>query len=320
MARAGDILVRTMDLLAAKVRPGVTTGISTSRPRSSSARRARHRPSRAIAASRARSARRPTTWSSTASRIASGSRGGDVLSVDIGVIYDGWVADAARTFSVGEVSPVAVEAPARSPRSRSSRPWSSAGRADGWETSGHAVQQHVEAAGFSIVRSLVGHGIGRSMHEEPQIANYGNPGKGDAARGGHGARRRADDHGGAPHGPHGRRRWAIYSQDGSLAAHFEFTIAITPEGPRILTPWHESKSRVVRGLAQRSVQRTPPRAGSPGPARARSCRARARVPSGTAKSRQPRSPASGSMRTTPSKPFEHGALTPITARARRPEP
>jgi methionyl aminopeptidase len=92
------------------------------------------------------------------------------------------------------------------------------------------------------VRSLVGHGIGRSMHEEPQIPNYGPPGKGvpleegmvlavePMVTAGRHMVRMGDD------------GWAIYSQDGSLAAHFEFTIAVTAEGPRILTPWHESKS------------------------------------------------------------------------------
>ena len=98
----------------------------------------------------------------------------------------------------------------------------------------------MEAAGLSIVRSLVGHGIGRSMHEEPQVPNYGKPGTGIVLEEGmvlaiepmvtagrHGVRT-GEDH------------WAIYSQDGSLAAHFEFTVAITADGPRILTPWHEA--------------------------------------------------------------------------------
>jgi methionyl aminopeptidase len=105
---------------------------------------------------------------------------------------------------------------------------------------GHVVQQHVEAAGLSVVRSLVGHGIGRDMHEEPQIPNYGQPDTGIpleegmvlaiepmVTAGRHGVRV-ADDH------------WSIFSQDGSLAAHFEFTIAITTNGPRVLTPWHEA--------------------------------------------------------------------------------
>jgi methionyl aminopeptidase len=110
---------------------------------------------------------------------------------------------------------------------------------------GNAVQQHVEANGFSVVRSLVGHGIGREMHEEPRIANYGPGGKGVplepgmvlavepmTTAGRHGVRMGDDG-------------WAIYSQDGSLAAHFEFTIAVTEDGPRILTPWHESKARAA---------------------------------------------------------------------------
>jgi methionyl aminopeptidase len=91
-----------------------------------------------------------------------------------------------------------------------------------------------------VVRSLVGHGIGRDMHEDPQIPNYGQPGTGIVLEEGmvlavepmvtagrHGVRV-ADDH------------WSIFSQDGSLAAHFEFTIAITADGPRVLTPWHEA--------------------------------------------------------------------------------
>jgi methionyl aminopeptidase len=103
----------------------------------------------------------------------------------------------------------------------------------------HAVQKRVESEGLSVVRSLVGHGIGRSMHEDPQVPNYGEPGRGPKLEEGmvlavepmvnagrHGVRMGDDG-------------WAIYSQDGSLAAHFEFTIAVTADGPRILTPWHE---------------------------------------------------------------------------------
>ena len=166
---------------------------------------------------------------------------GDVLTVDIGVVYDGWVADAARTFPVGEVSPVASKLLEVTEGSlfkavEQCRIGNRLGDVS------HAVQEHVEADGFSIVRSLVGHGIGRDMHEEPQIPNYGPPGKGipleegmvlavePMVTAGRHMVRMGDD------------GWAIYSQDGSLAAHFEFTIAITADGPRILTPWHLSKS------------------------------------------------------------------------------
>ena len=97
----------------------------------------------------------------------------------------------------------------------------------------------MEGAGLSIIRSLVGHGIGRDMHEDPQIPNFGKPGTGPELEegmvlaiepmvnaGGHEIRMGGDG-------------WAVYSQDGSLAAHFEHTVAVTSDGARILTPWHE---------------------------------------------------------------------------------
>jgi methionyl aminopeptidase len=164
---------------------------------------------------------------------------GDILSVDIGVIKDGWVADAARTFAVGAVTPIATKLM----RTTEEALFGAVEQCRVGKRLGdvsHAVQQHVEDAGFSIVRTLVGHGIGRSMHEDPQIPNYGVPGTGVrleegmvfavepmVTAGRHGVRI-GDD------------QWAIYSQDGSLAAHFEFTVAVTEKGPRILTPWHEA--------------------------------------------------------------------------------
>ena len=104
-----------------------------------------------------------------------------------------------------------------------------------------AVQRRVEADGYSVIRSLVGHGVGRDMHEDPQIPNFGSPGTGPVLEqgmvlaiepmvnaGGHEVRMGADN-------------WAVYSLDGSLAAHFEHTVAITTSGPRILTPWHDEE-------------------------------------------------------------------------------
>lgn len=163
---------------------------------------------------------------------------GDILSVDIGVTLDGWVADGAVTFPVGPITPIArklLEVTRQSlfDAAEQCRPGNRLGDVS------HAVQTCVEASGMSVVRSLVGHGIGRDMHEAPQIPNYGRPGRGPKLEpgmvlavepmvnaGGHQVRLASDE-------------WSIYSKDGSLAAHFEFTVAITPEGPRILTPWHE---------------------------------------------------------------------------------
>ena len=244
MARAGDILVRTMDLLAAKVRPGVTTGELDS---------AAEKFIRSQGATPAFKGYRGFPGSICASpndMVVHGIPGkfklsrGDVLSVDIGVVYDGWVADAARTFGVGEVSPVAEKLLQVTQESLfGAVEQCRAGNRLG--DVGHAVQEHVEGAGFSIVRSLVGHGIGRDMHEEPQIPNYGTPGKGTPLEEGMVLAVEPMTTAGRHMVRMGDDGWAIYSQDGSLAAHFEFTVAITADGPRILTPWHESKARVA---------------------------------------------------------------------------
>jgi methionyl aminopeptidase len=239
MGAAGDILVRTMNLLAGKVRPGVTT---------KELDQAAERFIRSQGATPAFKGYRGFPGSICASpnsMIVHGIPGpyklgrGDILSIDIGVVLDGWVADAARTFPVGPISPVAQKLLRVTEESLlAAVPQCRVGNRLGDVS--HAIQERVEAEGLSVVRSLVGHGIGRDMHEEPQIPNFGPPGVGVPLEAGmvlavepmvtagrHGVRV-ADDH------------WSIFSQDGSLAAHFEFTIAITAQGPRILTPWHEA--------------------------------------------------------------------------------
>jgi methionyl aminopeptidase len=241
MARAGEILVRTMDLLAGKIRAGVTTGDLD---------KAAERFIRSQGATPAFKGYRGFPGSICASpndMVVHGIPGrfrlsrGDILSVDIGVVHDGWVADAARTFPVGEVSPVAAKLLEVTRESlfkavEQCRPGKRLGDL------GHAVQQHVEAGGFSVVRSLVGHGIGRDMHEEPQIPNYGQPGKGTLLEPGMVLAVEPMTTAGRHMVRMGDDGWAIYAQDGSLAAHFEFTVAITEDAPRILTPWHESAS------------------------------------------------------------------------------
>jgi methionyl aminopeptidase len=241
MAAAGTILVKTMNLLAGKIRPGVST-----RDLDQAAEKF-IRSQGAEPAFKGYRGFPGSICASPNSMIVHGIPGpyqlerGDILSVDIGVVRDGWVADAARTFPVGPVTPIAGKLLSVTEESlHLAVAQCRAGNRLG--DISHAVQEHVEAAGFSIVRTLVGHGIGRSMHEEPQIPNYGQPGTGvplevgmvlavePMVNAGRHAVRMGDDH------------WAIYSQDGSLAAHFEFTIAITEDGPRILTPWHESSN------------------------------------------------------------------------------
>src|ERR1044071_5656506 len=241
MATAGAVLVKTMDLLAGKIRPGVTTG------ELDRAAEKFIRSQGAVPAFKGYRGFPGSICSSPNDMVVHGIPGkfklsrGDVLSVDIGVVLDGWVADAARTFPVGEVTPVASKLLEVTQRSLfKAVEQCVAGNRLGDVS--HAVQEHVEAEGFSIVRSLVGHGIGRSMHEEPQIPNYGPPGRGVPLE--EGMVLAVEPM--VPAGRHSVRMgddgWAIYSTDGSLSAHFEFTIAITAEGPRILTPWHESKT------------------------------------------------------------------------------
>lgn len=244
MAAAGAILVKTMNLLAGKIRPGVTTGQLDE---------AAEKFIRSQDATPAFKGYRGFPGSICASpnhMVVHGIPGpfklkrGDILSVDIGVVLDGWVADAARTFPVGDVAPVAdklleVTEGSLFQAVEQCRPGNRLGDVS------HAVQEHVEGNGFSVVRSLVGHGIGRNMHEEPQIPNYGPAGKGIVLEEGMVLAVEPMVTAGRHMVRMGDDGWAIYSQDGSLAAHFEFTVAITREGPRVLTPWHESKARAA---------------------------------------------------------------------------
>jgi methionyl aminopeptidase len=239
MAAAGAILVKTMNLLAGKIRPGVSTG------ELDAAAEKFIRSQGAEPAFKGYRGFPGSICASPNSMIVHGIPGryalqrGDIISIDIGVIYDGWVADAARTFAVEPITPIARRLLQVTEESlHKAVPECKVGNRLGDVSS--AVQKHVEAAGFSIVRTLVGHGIGRSMHEDPQIPNYGKPSTGivleegmvlaiePMTTAGRHAVRQGDD------------GWAIYSQDGSLTAHFEFTIAVTADGPRILTPWHEA--------------------------------------------------------------------------------
>jgi methionyl aminopeptidase len=159
---------------------------------------------------------------------------GDVISVDLGVTLDGLIADSAYTFGVGEISAeaqrlldVCQEALA------AGIDQSQAG--NHVSDIGHAVQTVVEGAGFSVVRSLVGHGVGRAYHEDPQIPNFGAPGRGSELLPGMTLAVEPMITAGGPDVVMHADEWSISSEDGSLSAHFEHTVAITREGPRILT-------------------------------------------------------------------------------------
>ena len=244
MAAAGDILVRALELVEGKIRPGVTT------QELDEAAERFIRSQGAVPAFKGYRGFPGSICASPNAMVVHGIPGayrlerGDILSVDVGVVFEGWVADAARTFPVGPITPVAQKLLDTTEGALfAAVPQCVAGNRLG--DISHAIQQHVEAEGFSIIRSLVGHGIGQEMHEDPQIPNYGPPGRGPRLEegmvlaiepmvtAGRHQVRMADDH------------WSIFTQDGSLAAHFEFTIAVTPDGPRVLTPWHEHGRRAA---------------------------------------------------------------------------
>jgi methionyl aminopeptidase len=169
---------------------------------------------------------------------------GDVISVDIGVTLDGLVADSAYTFGVGEISgeaerllDVCQEAlTAGIEQARVGKHVSDIG---------HAVQTVVEGAGFSVVRSLVGHGVGRAYHEDPQIPNFGAPGRGPELLPGITLAIEPMINAGGPDVVMHADEWSISSADGSLSAHFEHTVAVTEDGPRVLTA---AKRPVQAGL------------------------------------------------------------------------
>ena len=165
------------------------------------------------------------------------------------MVLDGWVADAAITHPIGNVTPVATRLLSTTRASlfdavEQCRPGNRLGDVS------HAVQQRVEADGFSVIRSLVGHGIGRDMHEDPQIPNFGDPGTGPELEEGMVLAIEPMVNAGNHQVRMGSDNWAVYSQDGSLTAHFEFTVAITADGPRILTPWHLSSDERAPAGAQ----------------------------------------------------------------------
>jgi methionyl aminopeptidase len=163
---------------------------------------------------------------------------GDIISLDVGVTKGGWVADAAITVPVGPVNPEARRL-LDATREALLAGAAEAGPQNRLGDVSAAIQRQVELEGFSIIRSLVGHGIGRDMHEDPQIPNYGEPGRGPELEPGMVLAIEPMVNAGGPEVRVGDDNWAVYSADGSLAAHFEFTVAVTEDGPRILTPWHE---------------------------------------------------------------------------------
>jgi len=206
MAEGGRILAATLDTVRAAVRPGISTGeldyLAEEFIRSHEG---------ALPAFKGLYGFPATLCTSVNSEIVHGIpsrqrvlKEGDILSIDVGVKYRGYYTDAAQPGNhVGDI--------------------------------GAAVQRVVEAAGFSVVRTLVGHGIGVEPHEDPQVPNYGKPKRREALVPGLCIAIEPMVNAGGPATRTLRDEWTVVTQDGSRSAHFEHTVAITPEGPRVLT-------------------------------------------------------------------------------------
>jgi methionyl aminopeptidase len=237
MAAAGAVQAAALDLVASKIRPGVSTG------ELDAAVERFIRSQGGVPTFKGYRGFPGSICASPNSMVVHGIPGryrvqrGDVLSVDVGVTLDGWVADAARTFPVGEIDDTARTLLSVTEASLHAGVQACVvGNRVGDVSS--AIQTVAEDGGLSVVRSLVGHGVGKDMHEEPQVPNYGRPGKGPRLQEGMVLAIEPMTTAGRPAVRVAADGWAIFSQDDSLAAHFEFTVAVTVKGPLILTPWH----------------------------------------------------------------------------------
>jgi methionyl aminopeptidase len=236
MAKAGRIVAATLDLVRRTVRPGV----STEELDATAEQFIRSHPG-ATPSFKGLYGFPKTLCTSINEEIVHGIpstrrvlREGSIVSVDVGVCVEGFHADAAITVPVGEIAPetarlLEVTQQALAAGVAQAKLGNHVGDI------GHAVQDVAEGAGFGVVRELVGHGVGQRMHEDPQVPNHGQPHRGPRLQAGMTlaiepmitlgdyATRMLDD------------KWTVVTADGSLAAHFEHTVAITKEGPRILT-------------------------------------------------------------------------------------
>jgi methionyl aminopeptidase len=244
MARAGEVVVDTLTMIGEELRPGVSM-LELDRLAEEYIR-----DRGGVPTSKGYRGYPATLCISPNAMIVHGipteyrAREGDLVSVDLGVTLDGLIADSAHTFGVGEISEdaqrlldVCQEALAAGiGQARVGRHVSDIG---------HSIQTVVEGAGFSVVRSLVGHGVGRAYHEDPQIPNFGAPGRGPELLPGMTLAIEPMITAGGPDVVVHADEWSISSADGSLSAHFEHTVAVTEEGPRVLTA---AKRRAEAGL------------------------------------------------------------------------
>lgn len=234
MARAARLVIETLDLLEEAAVPGATTADLDKIAREN-IERAGARPAflgyRGFPATLCASVNEEVVHGIPGTRKL---REGDIVGLDLGCILDGFFGDSARTVAVG---PVSSEAQQLLDTTRDAllagidmcRPDKRVGDI------GHAVQAHAETRGYSVVREFVGHGIGTSLHEEPQVPNYGPPGRRDRLVPGMCLAIEPMVNLGTPEVEVLEDGWTAVTKDRRLSAHFEFAVAVTPHGPWILS-------------------------------------------------------------------------------------
>ena len=235
MRRAGRIVAGTIDRVLEAVRPGLTTGGLDEVAEAYIAEQG------AVPSFKGYRGFPASICASLNNEVVHGIPGprklkpGDILSLDFGAIWEGYHADSAVTVFVGEPSSAEAEKLVRVTEDALEAGISEIRAGRRLSDIGHAVQQVVEGAGFSVVREYVGHGIGRSLHEDPQIPNYGPPGRGPEIKPGLVVAVEPMVNMGGWETQVLRDAWTVVTADGSLSAHFEHTIAVTDEGPEVLT-------------------------------------------------------------------------------------
>ncbi len=234
MARAGELVYETLQLVAEQLEPGVTMLELDRIADEHIASKGGYPTSKGYKGFPAALCISPNSMVVHGIPSAYRAQEGDLISVDLGVTLDGLVADSAVTLPVGEISAVAQRLLAVCQDALAAG-IDQARTGNHLSDISHAVQVVVEEAGFSVVRSLVGHGVGRSYHEDPQIPNWGPPGRGPVLQDGMTLAIEPMITAGRPEVYVHDDDWSISSVDESLAAHFEHTVAVTAEGPRILT-------------------------------------------------------------------------------------
>jgi methionyl aminopeptidase len=234
MGRAGSIVGATITLLKRSVEPGMTTrdldNIAYKQITSMGARPT-FKGYRGFPASICTSVNEEIVHGIPGNRVL---KDGDIIKMDVGATIDGFIGDAAVSVAVGKVDQEAIDLMEATRRSleegiKAAQPGNRIGDI------GAAVQTYAESRGYGVVREFVGHGVGRFLHEDPQVPNYGQPGKGQLLRPGMCIAIEPMLNIGDWHTRILDDQWTVVTADGSLSAHFEHTIAITEDGPKVLT-------------------------------------------------------------------------------------